>query len=89
MYTSAQAHLAALERHLHSQGIPRGLVRHRQNIGIDTRYGDLCVRHSSLEEDWRGRNNAGPAMVENITLICSHPAFNNVLISSEFSSLRN
>jgi hypothetical protein len=24
-------------------------------------------------------------MVENITLICSHPAFDNVLISSEFS----
>ncbi len=83
MYASAEAHLRALKRHLQSERAARGLIHHRQVQRIDTRYGKLCVRQTRSSEDWRGRAKAGPAKVDNITLTCPHPGFDNVLISTE------
>lgn len=85
MYQSAEDHLAALKHHLFLDQGAKGLIQHRHTEAVDSRYGELCIRHTSFNEDWRGRNNAGPAMVETITLTCPHPGLDNVLISTEFS----
>ena len=79
MFQSAEAHLHALKRH------KRSVSRFNHKEWLDTRYGDLCVRYTSAGEDWRGRNNAGPAMVASVGLVCAHPEIANVLIDIEIS----
>lgn len=85
MYSSANAHLQALKRHLQLKRQPKGLVLHHQAQAIDTRYGELCIRQTSNSEDWRGRAKPGPALIDSITLTCPHPGFANVLISTTLS----
>ena len=85
MFKSAQEHLIAYKQHQNLETIPKGLIRHQRNEEIDSRYGELCIRHSSYSEDWRGRIMPGPTMVRAITLTCPHPGFDNVLLSAELS----
>lgn len=85
MYDTAQDHLNALTHHLRFENNPQGLIQHQHSEEVAPQYGKLCIQQSTFVEDWRGRNQAGPAMVETITLTCPHLSFDNVLISTEFS----
>jgi hypothetical protein len=85
MYRSASDHLAALKSHIVSKGQPTGYKLHSHKEYLATTYGALCVGYESLGEDWRGRNNAGPAMVEVIGLTCAHPEINNALVNVEIT----
>ena len=85
MYTSASDHLTALKAHIRSKGQPTGYKLHAHNEYLATTYGPLCVGYDSLGEDWRGRNNAGPAMVDVIGLTCAHTEIKNVLVNVEIT----
>jgi hypothetical protein len=85
MYKSGKDHLRAFKRHINMEPIPKGLVQRSHKEEVDARYGDLCVRQTSLSEDWRGRIMPGPTMVEKVRLTCPHPGFDNVLLSTELS----
>jgi len=85
MYQSAEAHLKAVQRHKRGKIRSAGLIRLHHHEWVDARYGKLCVRYVSSDEDWRGRNSKGPAMVDTVGLICEHPEIENVLLSIEIS----
>ena len=85
MYQSAEAHLKALRRNRRGNSKSAGFLQHQHKEMIDTRYGDLCVRYTSSGEDWRGRNNEGPAIIDSIGLSCAHPETANILISIEIT----
>lgn len=85
MYPRAEDHLSAAVNSYRMEPIPTGLTKLFHKEWLDLRYGELCVRQTSLSEDWRGRNNKGPAIVETIELTCEHQELENVLISIELS----
>lgn len=85
MYRNAEAHLSTLQRHKQAKTKKDGYIQLAHKEWIDSRYGKLCVRYTSSAEDWTGRNNKGPAMVDSIALTCEHPEISNVLISVEIS----
>jgi len=85
MYQTPEAHLQAIRHHKHRKFRQAGLIHHNQNEWADSQYGKLCVRYTSSSEDWRGRNNAGPATVDLVGLSCPHPELHNVLISIDLS----
>jgi len=80
MFPNAQAHLKAVQRHRRVWPQSIEFTRLRRDEWLDSQYGELCVRYSAYDEDWRGRNRKGPAMVELIGLSCEHPEISNVLI---------
>lgn len=85
MYQSPEAHLQAIRYHKKRKFSQAGLIYHKQKAWADSQYGKLCVRYTSSSEDWRGRNNAGPAIVDLVGLTCPHPELHNVLISIDLS----
>ena len=85
MYQNAEAHLQAIQHHKQRKFRQKGLIQHSHKEWIDSQYGELCVRHTSSSEDWRGRNNAGPAIVDLIGLSCPHPELNNILVTIDLS----
>jgi hypothetical protein len=85
MYQSAEAHLQAFQQHKNFKLQSAGLIRLQHEGRVDARYGELCVWSSTQDEDWRGRNNVGPALVDSIALSCLHPEIPNVLISINIS----
>ena len=85
MYASAEAHMSALRRHRRFQPRAYGYDEMSRNDAVDERYGKLCVRSTSHAKDWRGRNRAGPALVDKVALSCPHPKLDNVLVSVEIT----
>jgi hypothetical protein len=85
MYKSPEAHLQAFKYHKQREFRKVGLIQHNHKEWADSEYGELCVRYTSSSEDWRGRNNAGPAIVDLIGLTCPHPELHNVLVSFDLS----
>ena len=83
MFKDAKAHLEALLNEKRSEVVPEGVILHDHREWAAPDYGSLCVAYSSNREDWRGRNNAGPALVDTVGLICPHSHLNNVLVSVE------
>lgn len=83
MFRSSQAHLEALFKAKRKEIIPDGVILHDHQEWEAHEYGDLCVAYSSHSEDWRGRNNAGPALVDTVGLICPHRHISNILVSVE------
>lgn len=86
MFKSAEAHLAALQRHIRQERKPKGYIEYMHEETTDPRYGKLCVRYRASGEDWRGRNRKGPALVETIGLTCAHPELDNILVNFELAS---
>ena len=83
MYKSAEAHLRAFKRTKDLEPSIEGLAIRSHQEWVEPAYGKLCVRYFSKEEDWRGRNQEGPALVDLIGLSCHHPKFDNVIITTE------
>lgn len=85
MYQSAQQHLQALRKqHWHELAQAQfGYTELAREEGVAERYGQLCVRYSRRAKDWRGRNRAGPAMVQTEGLSCAHPHLPNALVKFE------
>jgi len=81
MYQSAEAHLKIIQQHKQKEFRKAGLSINKHQEWVEPQYGKLCVRYTSSGEDWRGRNNLGPAIVDLVGLSCAHPALHNVLIS--------
>jgi hypothetical protein len=85
MYKNAETHLRVLKSHRNNEFKPAGIFWLSHDEWLEPKYGDLCVRYTYKAEDWHGRNNKGPAMVDLIGMSCKFPEFPNVLISIEFS----
>jgi len=85
MYQSPEAHLQAIQYHKQRKFRQAGLIQHNHKEWTDSQYGKLCVRYTSSSEDWRGRNNAGPAIVDLVGLSCPHPELHNTLITIDLS----
>lgn len=85
MFSSAKQHLVAFVRRRDNTSAVPGLVVHHQDAWVEPRFGEICVAYLSHSEDWRGRNNLGPALVDTIGLICPHPGFGNVFVNTELS----
>lgn len=83
MFKDSSAHLNALLKSKRDEVIPDGVVLHEHQEWEAPEYGNLCVAYSSHREDWRGRNTAGPALVDSVGLICPHRHIANVLVSVE------
>ena len=85
MYRSAEYHLRVLKKVKSLESKPLGLIVHSHQEWLEPAYGELCVRYSSKAEDWNGRNNEGPALVDVVGLSCKHPEMDNVIINTEIS----
>lgn len=85
MYKNAEAHLNALKRLIQKETQHEGYIEHSHQEWIESKYGKLCVRYSSNAEDWRGRNKAGPALIDLVGLSCHHPEISNVIINTEIT----
>jgi len=86
MFQDAETHLRVLQYHKQTEVSPAGFFPLSHDEWVDSQYGRLCVRYTSLSEDWRGRNHKGGAtMVSLIGLSCEHPEIPNVLITFEIS----
>lgn len=85
MYKSASQHLDRFQSHRRGTPPATGFIEQTHDEWIDPRFGKLCVRHYVMGEDWAGRNNDGPAVVETEGLVCPHKSLRNVLISVELS----
>ena len=83
MFKSSEAHLAALMKSKRDKKVPEGVLVHDHKEWVAPSYGALCVAASSSQEDWRGRNSAGPALVESVALTCPHRHLKNVLVTVE------
>ncbi len=81
MFEDAKAHLQALLKAKREEEIPEGVILHDHKEWAEPTYGELCVAYSSHREDWRGRNNAGPALVDEVGLVCPHRHLQNVLVT--------
>jgi hypothetical protein len=81
MFKDSKQHLSTLLKNKRDEIIPDGVVLHDHQEWEAPEYGDLCVAYSSHKEDWRGRNNEGPALVDSVGLICPHRHLANVLVS--------
>ncbi len=85
MYKSAEQHLRALKQYHRQTRPPEGFIEKTHQEWIDSRFGAICVRRYHIGENWAGRNNAGPAIVETESLICPHQSLRNVLVTVELS----
>lgn len=85
MYKSAESHLRAIKQAKNLEPNPAGFTLHSHQEWAEPIYGDLCVRYTSKAEDWRGRNKAGPALIDLVGLSCNHPEIPNVIINAEIS----
>ena len=85
MYKNPETHLRVLKSHRKNASKPAGLVWLSHDEWLEPKYGELCVRYTYKAEDWHGRNNKGPAMIDLIGMSCKYPEYQNVLISMEFS----
>ena len=83
MFKDSKAHLTALLKNKRDEIIPEGVILHDHQEWEAREYGNLCVAYSSNREDWRGRNSAGPALVDTVGLICPHRHLDNVLVYVE------
>lgn len=87
MYQTAQQHRSAV-RQQHWQALAQaqfGYTELTRAEAIAQHYGPLCVRYSRSAKDWRGRNRAGPAMVQTEGLSCAHPHLQNALMKFELA----
>lgn len=80
MYRSVSEHLVVVESRRRPISIPDQVEVLAYDVSADPSYGALCVRYRSKLKDWRGRNRAGPALVEDVGLVCEHPKLSNVLV---------
>lgn len=85
MFKSGQAHLAAFIHGRDSEKVTPGRVVHHRDAWVEPRYGAVCIAYLEHSEDWRGRNNLGPALVDTIGLTCPHVGFGNVFVNAELS----
>jgi hypothetical protein len=81
MFVDVTEHLQALLKAKREENIPEGVILHDHKEWAEPSYGELCVAYSSHREDWRGRNSAGPALVDDVGLICPHRYLPNVLVT--------
>lgn len=85
MFKSRKQHLAAIVNDRKRIYEPEGYTRLSHNEWINPDDPKLCVRYSLTAEDWRGRNNAGPALLETFGIVCAHPLFPNALSTLEIT----
>lgn len=85
MFRTAESHLRAFISARTSKQPERGVIEqsHREWVARD--YGPICIGYSSLTEDWRGRSQPGPALVDLIGLTCPHRHLPNILVDVEIS----
>ncbi|WP_197472278.1 hypothetical protein [Oleiphilus sp. HI0067] len=84
MFESAQAHLSAYRENVNDDAV-EGLIVHGRDSWAAEEYGNKCITYAEQLEDWRGRNNAGPALVDVYGLVCPHRGLPNILVNVELS----